>query len=127
MEHVFTDPSSLRWCISGWVNGSDYEPSSESFEILPLSPASRDKLGMLAYHPQFAKDINMCHKHLTQQQGTRIAILPVHTPEERTIFRTLVKERKGEFAKKTQPNWVTVACLWASYCDGKKVFYKVNR
>ncbi|KAG6826090.1 hypothetical protein H0H92_001158 [Tricholoma furcatifolium] len=37
-----------------WVNGNDYEPSSETFGILPLSEDTQSQLGMLEFHSEFA-------------------------------------------------------------------------
>ncbi|SJL13797.1 uncharacterized protein ARMOST_17245 [Armillaria ostoyae] len=124
-EAVFTNPAKVRQCVTGWVNGGDYEPSAESFGILPLSTPVQEKLGMLPYHYNFAVDTKMRHHQLAWHQGTRIAILPIHTPEERAVFRALVKQPNGEFSKPTKPNWITVARKWMSYCDGVKVFYKL--
>lgn len=115
----------LRY-TGGWVNGNAYERSSESLGILPLSSQSREMLGMLPYNPSFAKDYKIRHQHLAKQQGTRMAILPVHTPEERSIFRLLVNEPNGLFSQRTQPNWNSVAVRWSSYCDGVNIFYKVS-
>ncbi len=125
-EHAFQSPSKLRQCITGWVNGNDYEPSCKSFGILPLSVPVQERLGMLPYHHKFATDTHMHHTRLACQQGTRIAILPIHTPEERAVFRTIVKRQNGEFSKPSKPNWITVARQWMDYADGQKVFYKVN-
>jgi hypothetical protein len=111
--------------MHGWVNGNDYERSGESFGILPLSEATRVKLGMLAYHPNFARDKKIRHRYLAQQQKTRMAILPVHTTEERALFRLLVQRSDGLFSGPNQPNWVAVAVEWNKASNGVHIFYKV--
>jgi hypothetical protein len=112
--------------MAGWVNGNEYERSTESFGILPLSESSRAKLGMLGYHNDFALNQKILHRHLAQQQQTRMAVLPVHTPTERALYRMLVKQDKGLFSGKTQPNWIAVAAEWSKHCDGIRIFYKVR-
>lgn len=68
--------------MMGWINGNNYEQSSESFGILPLSDAARKHLGMLNYHAEFAKEKRILYQNLAQHQQTRMAILPVHTSQE---------------------------------------------
>ena len=109
----------------GWVNRNEYEQTTETFSILPLSEDMRTKLGMLPYHSVFAKENKMHHCYLAQGQQTRIAILPVHTRQERSLYRLLVKQSNGLFSGKKQPNWVAVAVEWSKYADGINIFYKV--
>ena len=72
----------------GWVNRNEYEQTTETFSILPLSEDMRTKLGM-PYHSIFAKETKMHHCYLAQGQQTCIAILPVHTRQERSLYRCL--------------------------------------
>jgi hypothetical protein len=111
--------------MTGWVNGDEYEGSNESFGILPLSETARTHLGMLVYHPDFAKEKHIHHSYLAQHQQTRVAVLPVHTAQERALFRLLVKSENGLFSGRKEPNWVTVTVEWSRYCDGVEIFYKV--
>jgi hypothetical protein len=76
--------------MAGWVNGTEYEQCTKSFDILPLSEATRTKLGMLGYHPQFAAE-KITHRHLAQHQQTCMAVLPIHTPQEWALFRVFVQ------------------------------------
>ncbi|KAF9061755.1 hypothetical protein BDP27DRAFT_1369379 [Rhodocollybia butyracea] len=80
-EHAFKHP--LKPPVVGWVNGNDYERSSESFGILSLSLSVQRKLGIK-------------HYELAKRQGTRMAILPLHTSEEFAIWRVLVKQPHGD-------------------------------
>lgn len=104
----------------GWVNGNDFEQASETFGILPLSPSLRSKYGMHDYSESFAVGEKTLHRHLTKQQQTRIAVLPVHTPDERALFRLFMK-----FEGSSQPNWTSFTSRWSEHCDGKTIFYKV--
>lgn len=119
-------PGRMPSFMIGWVNGNDYETTNETFGILPLSDVTRAKLQMLPYNPQLARDLKIRHQHLAQEQKTQFAVLPIHTPEEQALYRTLAKRPDGLFAGKTQPNWVAVAQDWARFCDGIYIFYKVS-
>ncbi|RDB18198.1 hypothetical protein Hypma_000504 [Hypsizygus marmoreus] len=118
-------PRSREVSVIGWVNGNDFEQSSETFGILPLSESMKTNLGMADFHHKFAVQEKIRHFHLTAQQETRFAILPVHTPNERALFSLLVKDHEGHFAGRTQPNWVALSRSWSQYCDGHTIFYKL--
>ncbi len=120
-----TTSESLSRSIDCWVNGNDYERTTEVFGLLPLPDATRTKLGMLPYRSDFARSEKIRHPYLAAQQRTLVAILPIHTPEERALFRILAKRPNGPFSGPRQPNWITVAQEWSTYCDGKHVYYKV--
>ncbi|PBK81020.1 hypothetical protein ARMGADRAFT_1039609 [Armillaria gallica] len=84
----------------------------------------QEKLRMLPYHNETALNTHTCRGRLALTQGTQIAILPIHTPEERAIFHALVKRPNSEFSKPMKPNWIMVTYQWMDYADGQKVFYK---
>jgi len=81
---------------------------------------------MLPYHKTFATETKILHDQLAQYQHTRVAILPVHTPQERALFRMMAKQTNGLFSGPKLPNWVTVAAEWSHHCDGLHIFYKVS-
>ncbi|OBZ77815.1 hypothetical protein A0H81_02815 [Grifola frondosa] len=112
---------------AGWVNGNDFERSAETFRIMLLSEITSSKLGMLVYHPAFAKAEKIKHAHLMMQQNTRIAILLLHTAEERALYHIFLRQAGRPFAGPKQPNWVAMANEWAKHCDGKKIFYKLPK
>jgi hypothetical protein len=57
-------PDAKQITFPGWVNGNDYDHASKTFGILPLSENTHNKLGMLEYHPVFAREYKICHLHL---------------------------------------------------------------
>ncbi|KAI0369360.1 hypothetical protein BV20DRAFT_1113655 [Pilatotrama ljubarskyi] len=114
-----------RRSVDAWVNGDDYTRTDEVFGLLPVPETTRQKLGMLAFHSDFARREKIRHRYLAHQQQTRVAILPVHTPEERALYRMLAKQPAGYFAGPRQPNWVSLATEWSKYADGVHIFYKL--
>ena len=111
---------------SGWVNGNQYVTSTEIFGILPLPEQTRNHLGLLDFHPIFAKKHEIKYEYLARQQNTRVAVLPIHTKAERWLFAFLVSETHGLFSGPREPDWVAVATRWAGHADGKTIFYKVS-
>lgn len=123
------EPGTSEASIVGWVNGNDYEPSNETFGILPLSESSRMSLGMQIFKTEFVSKEKTKHANLSKHQQTLIAVLPVHTPEERALFSLFTRHYQGYFANQTQPNWVSLAREWSSHANGLTIiltiFYKV--
>ncbi|KAF8328650.1 hypothetical protein F5887DRAFT_897466 [Amanita rubescens] len=123
---VFMEPNEPS--AIGWLNGNDYKQSQETFGILPLPRASQVTLGMHQHSDQFVAGEKIKHADLAKQQQTQIAILPVHTPAERALFRLLMSMSNGPFSAtgtNRQLNWVAMASRWAEHCDGKTIFYKL--
>jgi hypothetical protein len=96
----------------GWVNGQEYECSTESFGILPLDESAQSRFGMLIYHPTFAIEKKICHLYLAKMQHTCI---PIHTFYEQALYQLLVQKPNGLFSDRTQPNWVAVAREWMQH------------
>jgi hypothetical protein len=112
--------------MAGWVNGNDYERSSETFGILPVLEDARRKLSMLPYHSEHAATMKIHHADLAKLQGTRSAVLPVHTNEEKALYQMLIQTKDGHFTGLSPPNWITLARQWSDHSDGIHIFYKVR-
>ncbi|KAF8134402.1 hypothetical protein EV363DRAFT_1561939 [Boletus edulis] len=110
-----------------WVNGNDYDHANESFGIIQFKPDFFKPLGMFEYNDQYAHDQQIHHRWVAEQQGTLVAVLPVHTREERDLFRLLVHSSPlfSDVATR-QPNWTSLAAVWATHANGKTIFYKVR-
>lgn len=121
-------PHSTEPSIVGWVNSDKYEDTSETFGILPLTLSTRTKLGMQPFHSQYANDMKIQHYHLAKLQGTRVAMLPIHTSAERSMFCLMIKDHSETkcFGAQEQPNWVAFAQEWAACSDRIQIFYKVS-
>ncbi|KAH7919165.1 hypothetical protein BV22DRAFT_1051234 [Leucogyrophana mollusca] len=89
-----------------WQNVNDFAKTTESFGILPLSDDVQKKLGMLCYHPDYAHKHRIPHQYLAKKQGTRMAVLPVHTVQEKALFRLLMKNNTGHFTGRSLPNFL---------------------
>ncbi|EKM73525.1 hypothetical protein AGABI1DRAFT_134593 [Agaricus bisporus var. burnettii JB137-S8] len=101
--------------IGGWVNGNLYVPTSESLGILPIPDDIRDLSGMMKYIPSL--DSGQKYSYLASRQGTRKPILPVHTPEERTLFRFFLHHEPLFTPCAGEPNWRAAVKVWNSKAD----------
>lgn len=77
---------------------------------------------MLPYSPDLSSAQKVRHNYLAQRQGSLFAILPVCTHAERSLF-SLMSHTMALKSKK--PNWVEFVQDWATYADGRTIFYKV--
>ncbi|EIW52507.1 uncharacterized protein TRAVEDRAFT_24023 [Trametes versicolor FP-101664 SS1] len=119
-----TFSSQVRHLRSGWVNGDDYTRADEVFGILRFDENTQQRLGMLPYSPDFVRDTRPRHAYLSERQGTRFAVLPVHSRDERDLFHLLVETATVTTAA-TQPNWEKLVNVWAGHADGRSIFYKL--
>lgn len=58
---------------------------------------------------------------LAERQGTKYAVLPVHTSVERKLFKTL---HQNKFPTINSSVWIEFAKAWSAHVDGVEVFYK---
>lgn len=67
------------------------------------------------------------HDYLAMLQGTKKAVLPVHTPAEHKLFSTLMSTDPHFLTPSGVPNWDTGVKVWnqkADVTDG--IYYKVR-
>ena len=112
--------------INGWVNGNLYIQSDEQLGIILIPDDVRRSCGMAEYNPNV--DLKQPHCYLACMQGTRKAILPVHTSEEQALFRKLITTNNDfKFNSKSAHGSSRAACEWNKHADNEKnVFYKVQ-
>ena len=119
LQEIFINPP----IITNWVNGNLYQRSSEVFGILPIPADIKLRSGMAAYNP--TTDAKQLHHFLASVQGTRKAVLPVHTQNEKKLFSQLMRSNPA-FNSKTPPNWKEAVKVWNRHADGdEQITYKV--
>lgn len=111
--------------IKGWVNGNLYLPTTEALGILPIPLDIRATSGMAEFNPNL--DQKHRHHYLAGMQGTRKAILPVHTPAEHDLFHMLMKSDPAFTSRSAGPNWKLCIKVWNKHADSRKdIYYKVS-
>lgn len=107
------------------MNGNLYLPTSETIGILPIPHELRIESGMTEFNANI--DQKGRHAYLASMQGTRKAILPVHTPAEHELFNNFMKRNEAFNSRSAGPQWKECVRVWNSWADtAENVFYKVN-
>jgi hypothetical protein len=105
--------------ISGWVNGDLYTPAGETVGILLIPDLTCAAADIQSY-----TEDKMKHAFLARQQGTKYAVISVHTTEEKVLFKTLMQDHLGNSG--STPDWKKGVLLWNQSANGKTIFYKVR-
>ena len=76
--------------IRGWINGSMYAPTKEVSGILPIPEEIRFKSAMQPMMPE--PPVKKGHWYLALRQGTKYAVMSIHTVAEKQLFSKLMRE-----------------------------------
>jgi len=108
--------------LTGWINGDLYTPASERIGILPVPDLIRATADIESYHME---DHKFRHAYLAQQQGTKYAVISIHTSAEKALFKKLMQENPIFNQTNTTPDWKQCTTVWNREANGKEIFYKV--
>ncbi|KIO21104.1 hypothetical protein M407DRAFT_10559 [Tulasnella calospora MUT 4182] len=117
---LVSSPAGYGVGSNSWVNGNNYAHSEEYFGILPVTEPERYE--MVPYAVEHSRDQKPRHNYLAQLQRTLIAILPVSTESERSLFSPMCHTRAVDGK---EPDWAEFACLWSRHANGRTIFYKL--
>jgi hypothetical protein len=121
--------------LDEWLNTDFYQPTNEVIGVLPIPIDIQHSNGLSRYidsiqHPDNRKFRRLPrHQFLARLQGTRKAVLPVHTPAEQKLFHDFMQkdERFGPTSN-GGPNWDSVVRIWNQTADSTDgIYYKVCR
>ena len=116
----------------GWLNTDFYESTREVIGILPIPGDIKDACGILSHFPTLTGSgqlhPKMRHKYLAMCQGTRKAVLPVHTKHESELFERLLQHDPAfSTIQGVHPNWSEAVKLWNTYAVKENdVYFKVS-
>ena len=108
--------------LTGWVNGDLYTPAGEKIGILPVPALLRASGDIESHQPEDGK---FRHAYLACEQGTKYAVISVHTPAEKALFKMLMQENPAPNQTNPLPDWKRGAAAWNRRANGKDIFYKV--
>ena len=110
--------------LTGWINGDLYVTAGEKIGILPVPDSIRVTADIDSYQHQF--DSKNKNSYLARQQGSKYAIIVVHTTAEKVLFKKLMQENPL-FARTNAagPDWKKGAKIWNRSANGQDIFYKV--
>jgi hypothetical protein len=110
--------------LKGWVNGDLYKLSGEKIGILPVSVQSCAMAVIKSY--SHADDQHYKHAFLAREQGTKYAVMTVHTKTESSQFIKFLQEHPAFKKSDNPPDWKSGAKAWNRLANGVDIFYKVN-
>ncbi|KAH6903571.1 hypothetical protein BKA70DRAFT_1433611 [Coprinopsis sp. MPI-PUGE-AT-0042] len=108
----------------GWVNGNLYLATSERIGILPILPDVCVATGMGEWLMSGAAE-KQRYSYLARMQGTRKAVLPVHTHGEVKLFRELMQTDPSFNSQTRGPVWKIAVKVWNERAEGiNGIYYK---
>ncbi|KAJ7754059.1 hypothetical protein B0H16DRAFT_1833181 [Mycena metata] len=119
-RHLIPNAPILR----GWINGDLYIQGEERIGILPLPEVTRNAAGILR-HVELT-DSKFKHAYLAKQQGTKYAVITVHSVEEKLHFTKMMQNFVPFNIPNKPPDWTQGALQWNKDADGETIFYKVE-
>lgn len=120
-ERLFDCPRA----ITGWLNGNLYLPTKEVGGVLPIPDEVQLLSGMSTFIPSVHS--KQPHSYLARLQGTRLPVLPIHNPEERSLFRSLMAGNTAFNTHKSGPKWDDAVRVWNAQAEQHKdISYKVH-
>ena len=108
--------------LTGWINGDLYVPAGERIGILPVPDSIRVTADIESYH---AEDGQFKHAFLAQQQGTKYAVVAIHTTAEKALFKKLLQENPLFNQRNSVLDWKQASKIWNREANGQEIFYKV--
>jgi len=106
----------------GWVNGDLYTPAGETVGILPIPDLIRAMTDIQTFNS--LPNDKARHTFLAKQQGTRFAIINVHTTKEKLLFKKFMQECISLNGNGSSPDWKHAIQKWNQLANGKTIFYK---
>ena len=110
--------------LRGWINGDLYIQGNERIGILPIPKTTRTNAGILRHHG--STDSEYKHHFLAAQQGTKYAVIAVHSNEEKTLSSKMIQESPCFNIPSQLPDFKEGAREWNSKLNGQTIFYKVH-
>lgn len=114
----------------GWINGNWYKKTSEvPVGVLPVPKDVRERFGLDEYaKPGPGTRKPPPYNLLAELQGTKMAVLPVHTRAEEMLYREMIAHataRTGSTVK--TPSWTVLAKEWNKHASiESEIYYKVR-
>lgn len=108
-----------------WVNGNLYQQTEQSVGIVKIPRSVCGPVEIQPYNEEIDSKRTLKQQYLARMQGTRIAVLPVHTVAEKLLFNELMRTSPAFQSCKTAVSTAATA-IWNREAESKPdIFYKV--
>lgn len=120
LDGVLINPPNFK----GHINGNFYSPTKEVIGVLPVPSDLRARSSIREYTPSI--DGKRKFDFLARLQGTAKAVLPIHTTQERALYRQLMQRDPAFNTPSSEPQWSEAVKVWNALADrDDHVYYKV--
>lgn len=99
-----------------------FEQTIETFGILPIPSDVHAQCGIQPFNSAL---VPRKYAYLAEKQGTRHAVLSVHTAAERKLFNNKIYS-DPTFNDAALGKWDTAVVTWNDSVNGVDIFYKVS-
>ncbi|KAF8230797.1 hypothetical protein L208DRAFT_1280022, partial [Tricholoma matsutake] len=96
--------------LTGCINGDLYIPAGKKIGILPVPDSIHVTANIESYQHQF--DSKSKNLYLARQQGSKYAVIVVHTTAEKVLFKKLMQENPLFAQTNAGPDWKQGAKVW---------------
>ncbi|KAJ7705637.1 hypothetical protein B0H16DRAFT_1901821, partial [Mycena metata] len=109
-----------------WVNGNLYQQTEQSVGIIRIPRSVCGPVEIQSYNNEIDSKRTQKQQYLARMQGTRIAVLPVHTITEKVLFNDLMRTSPAFQSCKTAISTAATA-IWNRQAEAKAdIFYKLE-
>ncbi|KAJ7658753.1 hypothetical protein DFH06DRAFT_1407245 [Mycena polygramma] len=109
-----------------WVNGNLYQQTEQSVGIVRIPRSVCGPVEIQPYNEEIDSKRTQKQQYLARMQGTRIAVLPVHTVTEKLLFNELMRTSPAFQSCKTAVSTAATA-IWNREAESKPdIFYKLE-
>ncbi|KAI8136866.1 hypothetical protein BJV82DRAFT_675472 [Fennellomyces sp. T-0311] len=107
-----------------WIEYFGMEKNNKEVEVKHSASETIEHAAQISAHLAISltKQTDNQYEYLAQKQGTKYAIVPIHTKEEVSLFKGFLENDKR--FRDTKPNWDLLAQEWSKKANGINIFYK---
>ena len=98
--------------------------AKETIGILPLPEKTRQLAGVTQYSPDdYSTKVQskLKHRYLAEQQGTKFAVITVHSTEEKAHFAKFMTKSTAFALPNQSPDWREAVLNWNASADGETI------
>ncbi|KAJ7227493.1 hypothetical protein GGX14DRAFT_347896 [Mycena pura] len=109
-----------------WINGNLYQQTEQSVGIVRIPKSVCAPVEIQLYNEEIDSKRTQKQQYLARMQGTRIAVLPVHTVAEKLLFNELMRTSLAFQSCKSAVSTAATA-IWNREAESKPdIFYKLE-
>ena len=74
----------------GWSNTSDFAPTAETFDFVPLQPSTlTEQVNAIKLSKEVLSKLTPDERYMAEASGTQLPFTPIVTVKEKSLFQSL--------------------------------------